>query len=131
MELFKNLLKLLIYRYFLFKKDFPVLQLKEGKDICNIFVENSARRVNKAVIRMRSFSVFPTDRNKGFIELVPSAVTLREIQSGAGNGISGSLKERPLQTWLLRQRLDWHQVVDNFTRSCAAYCVATYILGNS
>mgnify|MGYP001330791958 CR=1 FL=1 len=78
---------------------------------------------------MRSFSVFPTDRNKGFIELVPSAVTLREIQAGAGNGISGSLKERPLQTWLLRQRLDWHQVVDNFTRSCAAYCVATYILG--
>lgn len=80
-------------------------------------------------LRMRTFSVFPTDRNKGFIELVPAAVSLREIQAGAGNGISGSLKERPLQTWLLRQRLDWHQVVDNFTRSCAAYCVATYILG--
>jgi hypothetical protein len=61
-------------------------------------------------LRMRTFSVLPTDRNKGFIELVPAAVTLREIQAGAGNGISGSLKERPLQTWLLRQRMDWHQV---------------------
>ena len=58
-----------------------------------------------------------------------ASVSLREIQAGAGNGISGALRERPLQTWLMRQRLDWHQVVDNFTRSCAAYCVATYILG--
>ena len=37
--------------------------------------------------------------------------------------------ETNLHNYLVKQRLDHHQLVDNFTRSCAGYCVATYILG--
>ena len=35
-------------------------------------------------LRMRLFDVIPTAKNRGFIELVKEAVTLREIQSGQG-----------------------------------------------
>lgn len=45
---------------------------------------------------------------------------------------SGSLKDDSISRWLQRQNpdeIDYRKAVDNFTRSCAGYCVATYILG--
>lgn len=78
-------------------------------------------------LRMRYFQVIPTAKSRGFIELVDDSVTLREIQSGLDGSIS--MSETNLHNYLVKQRLDHHQLVDNFTRSCAGYCVATYILG--
>ena len=78
-------------------------------------------------LRMRQFDVIPVAKNRGFIELVKDSVTLREIQSGEKKNLS--VNETCLHNYLVKQRLDYHKLVDNFTRSSAGYCVATYILG--
>lgn len=84
----------------------------------------------------------------GFIEVINNAETLRKIQ--VGHGVTGAFKDKPLASWLLKHNAteeDYKKVrltssvsknilirfnfqaVENFTKSCAGYCVATYVLG--
>ncbi|CAG5107018.1 Oidioi.mRNA.OKI2018_I69.chr1.g3105.t1.cds [Oikopleura dioica] len=74
-------------------------------------------------LRMLGYSVYPTAKNCGFIEIVQNSVTLRQVQVG------NNQKERCLHDWLAGQRNNKFELIDNFSRSCAAYSVATYILG--
>lgn len=56
--------------------------------------------------------------------------TLREIHTEFG--LTGSFKDEPIARWLLKHNPDeeaYRSAVDNFTASCAGYCVATYVLG--
>jgi len=44
----------------------------------------------------------------------------------------GAFKEDPLANWLREKNKrpeDYDEAVERFTRSCAGYCVATYVLG--
>ncbi|CAL4157282.1 unnamed protein product, partial [Meganyctiphanes norvegica] len=81
-------------------------------------------------LKMVTFSVVPTGDKIGIIELVKEAETLRKIQTEYG--VTGSFKDRPIAEWLAKQnpsQLEYQRAVENFTKSCAGYCVATYILG--
>ncbi|XP_069950780.1 phosphatidylinositol 4-phosphate 3-kinase C2 domain-containing subunit beta-like isoform X2 [Cherax quadricarinatus] len=81
-------------------------------------------------LKVVTFSVVPTGDKIGIIELVKDAETLRKIQTEYG--VTGSFQDRPIAEWLAKQnpsQLEYQRAVDNFTASCAAYCVATYILG--
>ncbi|XP_068208822.1 phosphatidylinositol 4-phosphate 3-kinase C2 domain-containing subunit beta isoform X4 [Palaemon carinicauda] len=81
-------------------------------------------------LKVVTFSVVPTGDKIGIIELVKDAETLRKIQTEYG--ITGSFQDRPIAEWLAKQnpsQLEYQRAVKNFTASCAAYCVATYILG--
>lgn len=101
-------------------------------------------------LKMVTFQCIPTGDKKGIIEMITNADTLRMIQSECGltgkffdylfryivnNHIflySGSFKDKPIAEWLQKQnpsQLEYERAVDNFTLSCAGYCVITYLLG--
>jgi phosphatidylinositol-4-phosphate 3-kinase len=81
-------------------------------------------------LKMVSFVCVPTGKKKGMIEMVTNAETLRKIQ--VEHGLTGSFKDKPIAEWLAKHNpseLEYQRAVENFTASCAGYCVVTYILG--
>ncbi|XP_062513232.1 phosphatidylinositol 4-phosphate 3-kinase C2 domain-containing subunit alpha-like isoform X2 [Corticium candelabrum] len=81
-------------------------------------------------LRIVTYDCMPTGKDAGMLEMVSESETLRKIQTL--HGLTGSFKDRPLADWLMRYNttdLDYRRAVDNFTLSCAGYCVATYVLG--
>ncbi|XP_013196087.2 phosphatidylinositol 4-phosphate 3-kinase C2 domain-containing subunit alpha isoform X1 [Amyelois transitella] len=81
-------------------------------------------------LRMVTFQSLPTSKNKGMIEIVTEAETLRAIQTEWG--LTGSFKDKPIAEWLAKHNpseLEYQRARDNFTASCAGYSVATYLLG--
>ncbi|XP_065835429.1 phosphatidylinositol 4-phosphate 3-kinase C2 domain-containing subunit beta-like isoform X2 [Oscarella lobularis] len=81
-------------------------------------------------LRIVTFDCVPTAENMGMVEMVTEAETLGKIQTQVG--VTGSFRDRPLADWLLRHNsseASYQKAVENFTLSCAGYCVATYVLG--
>ncbi|XP_053679489.1 phosphatidylinositol 4-phosphate 3-kinase C2 domain-containing subunit beta [Anopheles nili] len=81
-------------------------------------------------LKMVTFNCVPTAYKRGMIELVSDSETLRKIQ--VEWGVTGSFKDKSIAEWLAKQnpsQLEYQRAVENFTRSCAGYSVATYILG--
>ena len=75
------------------------------------------------------YKCIATGDEMGMIETVLDSDTTANIQKAAG-GVTGALKQTPLANWLKNHNPDgYDQAVINFTRSCAGYCVATYVLG--
>jgi hypothetical protein len=82
-------------------------------------------------MKMSLYKCLPTGLNMGMIEVVPHAETTARIQKEAG-GIMGAFKQTPLSNWLKSYNTEpamLEDAISNFTRSCAAYCVATYVIG--
>lgn len=81
-------------------------------------------------LKLVHFDCVATGHKTGFVEVVTEAETLRKIQ--AEFGLTGPFKDRPIAEWLKKHnpsKLDYDRGVENFTASCAGYCVATYVLG--
>ncbi|XP_076252250.1 phosphatidylinositol-4-phosphate 3-kinase catalytic subunit Pi3K68D isoform X2 [Rhynchophorus ferrugineus] len=81
-------------------------------------------------LKMVAFNCIPTSKKKGMIEMVTKAETLRKIQTE--HGLTGSFKDKPIAEWLAKHNpseLEYGRAVQNFTASCAGYCVVTYIMG--
>lgn len=81
-------------------------------------------------LKIITFACLATGPKKGLVELITESETLRKIQ--VQGGVTGSFKDRPIKEWLQGHNpteLEYQKAVDNFTRSCAGYCVATYVLG--
>ncbi|CAG9823212.1 unnamed protein product [Phaedon cochleariae] len=81
-------------------------------------------------LKMVAFTCIPTSRKKGMIEMVTKAETLRKIQ--VEHGLTGSFKDKPIAEWFAKHNpseLEYARAIQNFTASCAGYCVITYILG--
>ncbi|XP_023217148.1 phosphatidylinositol 4-phosphate 3-kinase C2 domain-containing subunit alpha-like [Centruroides sculpturatus] len=81
-------------------------------------------------LKIVTFMCIATAHKKGMVEMVLEAETLRKIQTE--HGLTGSFKDRPIAEWLQKyntSELEYQQAVENFTMSCAGYCVATYVLG--
>ena len=94
-----------------------------------INIMNQLWILNNHQLSVITFNCLQVGDKRGFIEMVKNAETLKEIQKGVATNafkksiINGWLKEHnPLATNFIK-------AVDNFTRSCAAYSVATYVLG--
>ncbi|EGD78235.1 phosphoinositide-3-kinase catalytic gamma polypeptide [Salpingoeca rosetta] len=82
-------------------------------------------------LHMITFRIRPTDATSGFIEMIKNAKTLREIHTRHGS-VTGSFNDRLLHEWLRQNNASpeqWRAAHNRFMRSCAGYCVATYLLG--
>lgn len=67
----------------------------------------------------------------GMIEVVVNSDTIANITHERG-GASAAFSNDPLTVWLQKHNTiqqNWEKCVQNFTRSSAGYCCATYVLG--
>ncbi|CAJ0948939.1 unnamed protein product, partial [Mesorhabditis belari] len=85
----------------------------------------------KLDLRMITFRCTSVGYKKGMAELVPDCQTLCDIQKAEG-GVTGALKDDVLCKWLQKHNSNFYSynlALNNFRRSCAGWCVATYVLG--
>lgn len=88
-------------------------------------------KANGLDLRMRPYRCITTGDEVGMIEVVLNSETTSGISMAAGGGFA-CFKEEPLANWLRDNNPkdeEYVTAVDNFTRSCAGYCVATCVLG--
>ncbi|EDO45977.1 predicted protein [Nematostella vectensis] len=81
-------------------------------------------------LKIITYQCMATGPGMGMIEIVSDSQTLREIHTEFG--LTGSFKDESINRWLLKFNPDekeYRRAVENFTASCAGYCVATYVLG--
>ncbi|XP_028968008.1 phosphatidylinositol 4-phosphate 3-kinase C2 domain-containing subunit alpha [Galendromus occidentalis] len=81
-------------------------------------------------LRIITFECVATGKNEGMVEVVSEAETLRKIQTEYG--LTGSFRDKPIAEWLKKHNgseVEYQRAVENFSLSCAGYCVATYVLG--
>jgi len=79
---------------------------------------------------MSNYNIIATASKSGLIEVV-NARTIADIQMEQG-GATQAFSKKYLLTWLSQQHSDeasLKNAIDNFTRSLAGSCVATYVLG--
>ncbi|ELP85169.1 phosphatidylinositol-4,5-bisphosphate 3-kinase catalytic subunit beta isoform, putative [Entamoeba invadens IP1] len=81
--------------------------------------------------RMTIYNVLATSTNSGIIQFVPNCETVNAIQT-KGRGISGVFDSACIYEWLKAKNpneSELKEAIENFTYSCAGYCVATYVIG--
>jgi phosphatidylinositol-4,5-bisphosphate 3-kinase len=82
-------------------------------------------------LHMLPYHCLATGNGVGLIEVILNAETVSSIQLSYG-GSRAAFRDQPLDEWLRKHNpddKDYEKAVQVFTRSCAGYCVATYILG--
>eukprot|EP01126_Amoeba_proteus_P039178 TRINITY_DN4116_c1_g2_i2.p1 TRINITY_DN4116_c1_g2~~TRINITY_DN4116_c1_g2_i2.p1 ORF type:complete len:244 (-),score=51.02 TRINITY_DN4116_c1_g2_i2:61-792(-) len=80
---------------------------------------------------MTLYKVIATSPTSGMIEVVKNATTTAKIEKEAGGSFQ-SFSKYPLKRWIESHNQSeklFREAIDNFTRSCAGYCVATYVVG--
>jgi phosphatidylinositol-4,5-bisphosphate 3-kinase len=81
-------------------------------------------------LRMLPYSCLATGKQVGMIEVVKNAKTVMNIQRYAGRMAAFQVDSSWLHKWIKDKNKDnYSKAIDNFTKSCAGYCVATFILG--
>eukprot|EP00455_Lapot_gusevi_P034995 TRINITY_DN3870_c0_g1_i8.p1 TRINITY_DN3870_c0_g1~~TRINITY_DN3870_c0_g1_i8.p1 ORF type:complete len:392 (+),score=162.44 TRINITY_DN3870_c0_g1_i8:366-1541(+) len=88
-------------------------------------------------LRLKPYSVIATGVNPenegvGMIEIVLNSDTISNIQIKYGGGALGALRLSPLHDFIREKNSDetrYQEAVENFCRSVAGYCVATFVLG--
>ncbi|KAG7162944.1 Phosphatidylinositol 45-bisphosphate 3-kinase catalytic subunit alpha isoform-like [Homarus americanus] len=81
-------------------------------------------------LRMMPYSCLAMGKQVGVIEVVRNAKTVYNIQRSSKLGAI-QVDSSQLYKWIRDKNkgLRLEQAIDNFTRSCAGYCVATFVLG--
>lgn len=81
-------------------------------------------------LRLIPYSVISTGKDVGVIEIVRDSSTIMSIQQKNGIRAAVQMDSLGLYNWIMYHNKDREeQAISNFTRSCAGYCVATFILG--
>jgi len=82
-------------------------------------------------LKFNAYQCIVTGNGIGMLEVVTNSMTIAKIQK-AHDGALSEFKEDVLYTWLAAQNKtasEFENAIENFTVSCAGYCVATYVLG--
>merc|ERR1739838_225507 len=84
-------------------------------------------------LKMTPYRCLATGSNSGLIEVVSPANTVANIQKEKRSKITASSCQQTLLEWLeekaKKHSMSRDEIIQNFTYSCAGYCVATYVLG--
>ena len=83
-------------------------------------------------LRLTPYACVPTGDAMGLIEVVPESTTIARIHKRSGGAAAALLSTTALLEWLKEHNATeaaLASAVDNFKRSLAGYCVATYALG--
>ncbi|XP_030764150.1 phosphatidylinositol 4,5-bisphosphate 3-kinase catalytic subunit delta isoform-like [Sitophilus oryzae] len=83
-------------------------------------------------LRMNPYNCISLEHRVGMIEVVLNAETIANIQKEKSFTPTASFKKGPILSWLKdynRTENSLKQAIQEFTLSCAGYCVATYVLG--
>ncbi|XP_055949386.1 phosphatidylinositol 4,5-bisphosphate 3-kinase catalytic subunit beta isoform-like [Argiope bruennichi] len=83
-------------------------------------------------LRMIPYRCMATGHRVGLIEVVPDADTIANIQKEKGFTATSVFKKGSILSWLKDHNPDdisLSRAAEEFTLSCAGYCVATYVLG--
>jgi phosphatidylinositol 3-kinase len=82
-------------------------------------------------LRLKPYRCCSTGYNLGMIEVVVSSNTTANIQTEYGGKYTGAFSSTPIESYLKENNPadNYTVAVDNFVRTCAGYCVATYVLG--
>lgn len=80
-------------------------------------------------LKMSLYSVVATGYFQGMLEIVTNSETLATVHKAYG-GMTAAFSSKPLKYWLQENVvLSEKEYTKNFLLSCAAYCMATYVLG--
>nr|XP_046253413.1 phosphatidylinositol 4,5-bisphosphate 3-kinase catalytic subunit gamma isoform [Scatophagus argus]XP_046253414.1 phosphatidylinositol 4,5-bisphosphate 3-kinase catalytic subunit gamma isoform [Scatophagus argus] len=111
---------------------------KEGDDlrqdmlvIQTLVVMESIWQEKSLELNLVPYGCISTGHNIGVIEIVRDATTIAAVQKSQG-GTSGAFKNDALFEWLKSKcplQEIHYKTVERFVKSCAGYCVATYVLG--
>lgn len=84
-------------------------------------------------LRMNPYGCISTDHRVGLIEVVLNAETIANIQKEKGMfSATAAFRKGSLLAWLRdnnQSEVQLNKAIEEFTLSCAGYCVATYVLG--
>ncbi|KAJ9596012.1 hypothetical protein L9F63_012745, partial [Diploptera punctata] len=84
-------------------------------------------------LRMNPYGCISTEHRVGLIEVVLNAETIANIQKEKGMfSATSAFRKGSLLAWLKdnnQSEVLLNKAIDEFTLSCAGYCVATYVLG--
>ncbi|KAK9501564.1 hypothetical protein O3M35_012267 [Rhynocoris fuscipes] len=84
-------------------------------------------------LRMNPYGCISTDNKVGLIEVVLEAETIANIQKEKGMfSATSAFRKGSLLAWLKDHNpteASLNKAIEEFTNSCAGYCVATYVLG--
>lgn len=81
-------------------------------------------------LRMIPYGCLSTGKDVGLIEIVTPAKTITAIQSRGGARAAIQMDSSQLHKWIKEKNATrYEEAIDTFTRSCAGYCVATFVLG--
>ncbi|CAL1536446.1 unnamed protein product [Lymnaea stagnalis] len=82
-------------------------------------------------LRMIPYGCLSTGKDVGVIEIVKNAKTITAIQSKGGALSSIQIDSSQLHKWIKDENPEprYEHAIELFKRSCAGYCVATFVLG--
>ncbi|XP_033942762.1 phosphatidylinositol 4,5-bisphosphate 3-kinase catalytic subunit delta isoform [Pseudochaenichthys georgianus] len=84
-------------------------------------------------LRMIPYGCLSTGNKMGLIEVVKNSDTIANIQRNSSNSalLTAAFNKDALLNWLKSKNPEdkLEQAIEEFTLSCAGYCVATYVLG--
>ena len=82
-------------------------------------------------VYLKPYACCCTGYELGMIEVVPNSTTTAYIQAKYGGKMKGAWMKSPIDNYLREHNEGekYEEAVDTFLHSCAAYCVATFLLG--
>lgn len=98
--------------------------IRKDKIVLNIIklIDLILKKEEKLDLNILTYGVRPINHKSGFIEFVPDCQTIYHIKEKMNFSISNYIFENNRDEPI-------HIVRDRFMKSCAAYCVITYLLG--